>query len=55
MSPDNYRMYRRYVSGIPGLPAAELDMTSMSSFRAHFHDKVAINVACMVSHAAVRL
>ena len=55
MSPDNYRMYRRYVSGIPGLPPAELDLTSMSSFRSHFRGEVAINVACMVSHAAIRL
>ena len=55
MSPDNHRMYRRCVSGILRLPPAELDMTSMSSFRSHFHGEVAINVACMVPHAAIRL
>ena len=55
LSPDNYRMYRSYLSGILGLPPEDLDMSSVASFRSHYHRKVAINTAYTVPHGAIRL
>ena len=53
MSADNYRIYRRYLSGILGEPPEDLDMSSVAAFRSHYHRKVAINTAYNVPHAAV--
>ena len=54
MSADNYRIYRRYLSGILGEPPEDLDMSSVAAFRSHYHGKVAINTAYNVPHAALR-
>ena len=55
MSAENYRMYRRYLSGILGEPPEDLDMSSVAAFRSHYDEKVAINTAYNVAHGAIRL
>ena len=55
LSPPNFRLYARYLGGILGDPPPELDMSSIAAFRAHYHRKAAINVACLVPHGALRL
>ncbi len=55
MSPKNYKMYRRYLSGLLGLPPGDLDMSSVTAFRSHYHKKCAINTAYCVAHGAVRI
>lgn len=55
LSTENYRVYRRYLAGILGEPPADLDMSSVASFRSHYHKKTAINVAYLVGHGPVRL
>ena len=55
LSADNYRMQRRYLSGILGSPPEDLDMSSVAAFRSHYHEKVAVNTAYPVSHGALRL
>ena len=55
LSAANYRMYRRYLSGLLGLPPVDLDMSSVEAFRSHYHRKCAINTAYCVAHGAVRI
>ena len=55
LSRENYRMYRRYLSGILGMPPEDLDMSSVANFRSHYHKKVSINTAYCVAHGAIRL
>ena len=55
MSSDNYKMYRRYLSGILGEPPEDLDMSSVAAFRSHYHKKVSINTAYNIAHGAIRL
>ena len=55
LSPDNYRVYRRYLAGLLGEPPEELDMSSVAAFRSHYDKKVSINTAYCVAHGAVRL
>ena len=55
LSADNYRVYRRYLSGILGEPPEDLDMSSVAAFRSHYHRKVSVNTAYNVAHGAVRL
>ena len=55
LSRDNYSVYRRYLAGLLGDPPEDLDMSSVSVFRSHYHKKVAINTAYCVAHGAVRL
>ena len=55
LSPENYRVYRRYLAGILGEPPEDLDMSSVTAFRSHYHKKVAVNTAYCVAHGAVRL
>jgi N-acyl-D-amino-acid deacylase len=55
LSQKNYRTYRRYLIGILGEPPEELDMSSVQSFRSHYHKKTAVNTAYLVAHGAVRL
>lgn len=55
LSPENYRMYRRYLSGILGLPPEDLDMSSIDAFRQNYHHKTSCNVATFVGHGPVRL
>ena len=55
LSPENYRMYRWYLSGILGLPPEDLDMSSMSAALANYHHKTSCNVATFAGHGPVRL
>ena len=55
LSAKNYRVYRRYLSGLLGEPPEDLDMSSITAFRSHYHKKVAVNTAYCVAHGAVRL
>ena len=55
LSKENYLANRKYLSGILGLPPAELDMSSVASFKSHYHNKVSINTAYCIAHGAIRL
>ena len=55
LSKENYLANRTYLSGILGLPSAELDMSSVASFKSHYHNKVSINTAYCIAHGAIRL
>ncbi len=55
LSPENYRMNRRYLAGLLGEPPEDLDMSSVAAFRSHYHKKVAINTAYPIAHGAIRL
>ncbi len=55
LSPANYRLYRRWLSGLLGLPPDDLDMSSVAAFRSHYHGKVSVNTVYLVPHATVRL
>ena len=55
LSKENYLANRKYLSGILGLPSAELDMSSVASFKSHYHNKVSINTAYCIAHGAIRL
>jgi N-acyl-D-amino-acid deacylase len=55
LSGPNYRLYRRWLSGLLGDPPEDLDMSSVAAFRRHYHRKVAVNTAYLVPFATVRL
>ena len=55
LSPDNYKMLRSYLAGILGEPPDDLDFSSVSAFRSHYDNKVSVNTAYCVAHAAVRM
>ena len=55
LSAENYHIFSRYLSGVLETPPQDLDMSSVTSFRSHYHKKVAINTAYLVAHGAVRL
>ena len=55
LSAENYKIYRRYLGGILGAPPADIDMSSVSAFRSHYHKKTAINTAYLVPHGTIRL
>ena len=55
LSKENYLANRKYLSGILGLPSAELDMSSVPSFKSHFHNRVSINTAYCIPHGAIRV
>jgi len=55
LSPANYRLYRRWLSGLLGLPPEGLDMSSVAAFRSHYDRKVSVNTVYLVPHATVRL
>ena len=55
LSPENYRMYRWYMSGIFGLAPEDLDMSSIEAARANYHRKTSCNVATFAGHGPIRL
>ena len=55
LSAENYRMYRRYLSGILNLPPEDLDMSSIAASRANYHNKTSCNVATFAGHGPIRL
>ena len=55
LSADNYIVYRRWLGGLLGDPPADLDMSSVTAFRSHYHRKVAVNTAYLVPNGTIRL
>ena len=55
LSHENYLIYRHWLSGLLGYPPADLDMSSISSFKQHYHNKVSINTAYLIPNGTVRL
>ncbi len=55
LSPGNRQMMQRYLAGLNGNPDIAWDWKSVAEFLAHFDGKVAINVAYLVPHNALRL
>ncbi len=55
LSPENYRMYRWYLSGILGLPPEDLDMSSIEASRANYHHNTSCNVATFAGHGPIRV
>jgi N-acyl-D-amino-acid deacylase len=55
LSSENYKIQRKYLSGILGMPPENIDMSSISAFRSNYHKKVSINTAYPVSHGALRI
>ncbi len=54
LSERNLDAYGRYIAGLYGPPPRGLDMSSIASFRAHYHGK-GCNVAVQVPHGPLRL
>lgn len=55
LSPENYEMYRWYLSGILGWASEGLDMSSIEASRKNYHRKTAPNVATFAGHGPIRL
>jgi len=55
LSPTNLQMMRRYLSGLNGNPDISWNWSSVSEYLALFDQCVAINVAYLVPHNALRL
>jgi len=55
LSAYNFKAYRHWLGGLLGDPPEDLDMSSVSAFRGHYHKKVSVNTAYFVPHATVRL
>ena len=54
-SPENYKLYNHYLSGILGRAPDGLDMSSVESFRGNYHQKCAINTVTNIAHGALRV
>ena len=55
LSPANLQIMRRYLSALNGNPDISWDWSSVSEYLARFDRRVAINVAYLVPHNALRL
>ena len=55
LSHENYLVYRRWLKGYLSEPPEDLDMSSVTAFRANYHEKVAINTAYLVPNGTMRL
>jgi N-acyl-D-amino-acid deacylase len=55
LSPANLKMVRQYLSGVDGNFDVSWDWSSVAEFLARFDHRVAINVAYLVPHNALRL
>lgn len=55
LSPANLQMVRRYIAGLDGNPDISWNWSSVSEYLALFNRRVAINVAYLVPHNALRL
>jgi len=55
LSPANLQMMRRYLSALNGNPDISWDWSSVSEYLARFDRQVAVNVAYLVPHNALRL
>ena len=48
-------MYNHYLSGILGRAPDDLDMSSVTAFKANYHHKTAINIVTNIAHGALRV
>ena len=55
LDAENYHQYSKYLSGLYGYPPQHLDMSSISSFRSHYHRNCSVNTVSLVPHSALRL
>ena len=55
LSPTNLQMVRRYIAGLNGNPDISWNWSSVSEYLTLFNRRVAINVAYLVPHNALRL
>ena len=55
LSPANLQMMRRYLAALNGNPDISWDWSSVSEYLARFDRRVAVNVAYLVPHNALRL
>ncbi len=55
LSPDNYRTYRRWLSGLLEFPPEDLDVSSVAAFRSNYDRKVSVNTVYLVPNGTVRL
>jgi N-acyl-D-amino-acid deacylase len=55
LSPANLKMMRRYLSGLNGDPDIAWDWSSVREYLSRFDRQVAINIAYLVPHNALRL
>ena len=55
LSHENYLTYRHWLKGLLGEPPTDVDMSSVTAFRANYHKKVAINTVYLVPNGTVRL
>ncbi len=55
LSPNNLQQVRRYIAGLDGNPDIPWDWSSVSDFLSRFDRRVAINVAYLVPHNALRI
>ncbi len=54
LSPDDYKMYRRYLGGLLGDPPEDLDMSTIAAFRENYRG-IGPNTVCLVPHGALRI
>ncbi len=55
LSPENYKMYSWYLSGILGIAPQDIDMSSIEAARKNYHHKTSCNVAIFAGHGPIRL
>ena len=55
LSSEDYLMYRRYLSGIYGLPPENIATDSVETFLGNYHNCTAINIAYPIPHGALRI
>ena len=55
LSKKNYAEYSRYMSGLCGTPPPDLDMSTITAFRSHYHRKCAVNTVALIPHSAIRM
>ena len=55
LSPDNYHMYRKWLSGLLEFPPEDLEMSSVAAFRSNYDRKVSVNTVYLVPNGTVRL
>jgi N-acyl-D-amino-acid deacylase len=54
-SPQNLKMYARYLAGLNGYPDIDWNWSSVAQYRARFDRTVAVNTVYMLPHSNIRL
>ena len=55
LPPDEYKQVRWYHAGVLGLPAEDLDFSSVEAARSNYDRQTACNVAMFLGHGALRM